>query len=112
MFNRFKTGKVIAFGAMLVGLNVATAHAGMQDFEFVNLNNQASIVQAWVAAAGTDEPWKTISIYTPIAPRATSPITLSGYQGCMFDLKVSFSDGYQQSFSNVNLCTVKHIVAS
>jgi hypothetical protein len=29
----------------------------------------------------------------------------------MFDVKVRFDDGAEESFSNVDLCTVEHLVA-
>jgi hypothetical protein len=112
MFNRFNRIKVVALGAMLVGLTVGTARAGVQNFEFVNLNKSASIVQAWLAPADTTEPWKAITIYTPVAPRSTSRININGYRTCMFNVKVRFDDGYEQSFSNIDLCTIEHLVAS
>jgi len=112
MFNRFNRIKVVALGAMLVGLTVGTARAGVQNFEFVNLNKSASIVQAWLAPAGTTEPWKAITLNAPLAPRSTGRININGYRACMFDVKVQFDDGNEQLFPNVDLCTVEHLVAS
>jgi hypothetical protein len=102
-----------AFGALTLAATVSnTARADTRDFEFVNLNRSASIVQAWMAAAGTSEPWRPIGIYTQIAPRTTSRITVSGGMRCMFDLKIRFDDGYEQTFSNVDLCRTEHVVAN
>ena len=111
MFNRFKKVKVVALGAMLAGLTVGAARAGVQNFEFVNLNKSASIVQAWLAPAGTAEPWNAITIYTPVAPRSTSRIDINGSRTCTFDVKVRFDDGAEELFSIVDLCTVEHLVA-
>lgn len=112
MFNHFKKVKVVALGAMLVGSTVGAARAGVQDFEFVNLNNSASIVQAWLAPAGApEEPWNAITIYTPVAPRSTSRIDINGSRTCTFDVKVRFDNGAEELFSNVDLCTVEHLVA-
>jgi hypothetical protein len=103
----------LAFGALTLAATATnTARADGRDFEFVNLNRSASIVQAWMAAAGTSEAWRPIRIYTPIAPRTTSWITVSGGARCMFDLKVRFDDGYEQVFSDIDLCRTEHLVAN
>jgi hypothetical protein len=114
MINRFKTVSVIALGAlMLASLNIAAARADVRDFEFVNLNRSASIVAAWLAPASDPaSSWKRITIYTPIAPRSTSPISINGGNSCRFDIKVLFNDHVEQTFSNVNLCVVERVVAN
>jgi hypothetical protein len=103
----------LAFGALALAATVSnTARADGRDFEFVNLNRSASIVQAWIAAAGTSEPWRPIGIYTQIAPRTTRRITVSGGTRCTFDLKIRFDDGYEQVFSDIDLCRTEHLVAN
>jgi hypothetical protein len=111
MTSTFQKVPALAFSALaltLAATAINTARADSRDFEFVNLNRSASIVQAWMAAAGTSEPWRSIRIYTPIAPRTTSRITVSGGTRCMFDLKIRFDDGYEQTFSNIDLCRTEH----
>jgi hypothetical protein len=96
---------------LLAGALHGPAAADVRDFEFVNLHSSASIVAAWSARAGTRDPWDSIGLYTAIGPHSTSKIKVSGGSGCMYDLKVKFDDGYVQTFSDVNLCKVAHIVA-
>jgi hypothetical protein len=97
---------------LLAGALSGPAAADVRDFEFVNLHTSASIVGAWSARAGTRDPWDPIPLHTAIEPRTTSKIKVSGGRSCLFDLKVRFDDGYEQTFSNVNLCKVAHVVAS
>ena len=107
------TTKSVMLGALLLaGALHGTASADVRDFEFVNLHASASIIKAWSARAGTDDPWDSIALYNPIRPRSTSKIKVSGGGGsCLYDLKVRFDDGYEQTFSDVNLCKVAHVVA-
>ena len=39
-------------------------------------------------------------------------VKVSGGRSCLFDLRVRFDDGYEQTFSDVNLCKVARVVAS
>jgi hypothetical protein len=96
---------------LLAGALHGPAAADVRDFEFVNLHASAAIVAAWSARAGTRDPWDPIALYTPIEPRSTSRIKVSGGSSCLYDLKVRFDDGYEQTFDHVNLCKVAHIVA-
>jgi len=107
----FNAAKVVTFGAVLVGLSVATAQAGKQDFEFVNLNRSASIVGAWMAGAGTTGAWEPVTIYKPIAPRTSGRITINGDKRCAFDIKVRFDDGVEQTFDDIDLCTTNKVIA-
>ena len=99
------------------GIALATVGVGLaplptqNPFQFVNLHASASIVAAWSARAGTREPWDPITLYSPIEPRSASRINVSGTSGCSYDLKVRFDDGYEQTFSNVDLCRVAQVVA-
>jgi hypothetical protein len=97
---------------LLAGVLHGPAAADLRDFEFVNLHSSASIVAAWSARAGTRDPWDQIPLYTAIEPRGSSKIKVSGGRSCLYDLKVRFDDGREQTFSDVNLCKVAHVVAS
>jgi hypothetical protein len=109
---RFTTKAAATLGALLLtGALIGTASADVRDFEFVNLHSTASIIKAWSARAGTNDPWDPIKLYTAIEPRSTSKIKVSGGNGCMYDLKVRFDDGYEQTFSDVDLCKTLHVVA-
>ncbi len=96
---------------LLVGALHGPAAADLGGFQFVNLHASASIIAAWSARAGTREPWDPITLYSPIEPRSTSRINVSGAAGCRYDLKVRFDDGYEQTFSDIDLCRVAQVVA-
>ena len=108
----FKTVKVALVAASLLGALGASANADPRDFEFVNLTSSTSIVGAWMARAGTRDPWDSIGLYRPISPRSTSRIDVSGGSSCVFDLKVLMSDGQQKFFTNIDLCRTGHLVVS
>jgi hypothetical protein len=107
MLNSVALGLVLA-GATLVGAASADPH----DFRFVNANNSASIMYAWMAPAGTTAPWKSIGLSGPIGPGGWANIDVSGGGGCVYDLKVLLSDGDVQYFSNANLCKLVRLIVT
>ena len=70
-----------------------------------------AIIGAWIAAAGTSEPWRPITLYTPIEPQSIRPIAITAGSGCIYDLKVRFSDGHEQ-LGRFDLCATYNVVAS
>jgi hypothetical protein len=114
MINLLKAKKgMTALGAtMLASLLCGVARADVRDFEFVNTKWSASIVGAWIAQAGTDEPWRPVNLRKAIAPRSKSQINFLNGEGCMYDLKVRLSNGDEQHFDQVDLCKVARLIVT
>lgn len=45
-----------------------------------------------------------------IRPKSESTFTMSN-ENCLFDIKVRFSDGYEATFNNVNICRSDRVLA-
>ncbi len=114
MLKSFRSGiNSIALGLVVAASTlVGTASADPRDFEFVNLDGSTSIVAAWMAPAGTPDPWTQITLSGSIGPRSTTPVDVTGGTGCMYDLKVQLSSGDLQYFNDVNLCSTLHLIVT
>ena len=98
---------------MIIGLGqVSGALAADKGFVVVNTNSQRAIQNVWTALAGErDDPWKPANVNEAIGPQTNSTFTISG-SNCFYDVKVQYSDGYVQTFSNVNVCRMQEVTAS
>jgi hypothetical protein len=76
----------------------------------VNRNSQRSIQQVFFANAGESDPWQAANVDEAIRPKSKSTFTISG-ENCLFDVKVKFSDGYEATFNNVNVCRGDRVLA-
>jgi hypothetical protein len=105
---------VIALGAsMLSSVLGGVARADLRDFYFVNIHPSAAIVGAWIAPAGErDEPWQTITIYSPIRAGHKSKINFGSGIGCMYDVKVHLSNGTDQLFTDTDLCRTLNLIVT
>lgn len=108
---QLKTLALTVSTVALVGtIGPSTAHAG-GTLTVVNRNSTRAIQRVWFANAGErTDPWQAANVDAAIAPQSRSVFTLSG-PNCLFDIKVRFSDGYESSFGNVNVCRGDHVVA-
>ena len=89
------------------------AFADYRDFDILNGNRGASIITVWVAHAGTNEPWKPVSLTGPIYPGERRHFDVdAGLGDDVFDFRVKFNDGYVATFSNVNLRRVGTLSAT
>ena len=95
-----------ALGALGVFAFAGSAMAaGGRTFTVVNDNGRYAIEQVWFAHNGEkDDPWHEVELDSPVAPNSTGEIEITGGTSCFYDIKVQFSDGAVQTFTNVNVC--------
>ena len=107
-------GKVLLAAMVATSLlGAATSAAAADDRYFIvkNTNQDVSIQQVWTARAGTRDPWAEADVDYPIAPGTQSEFSMGSGDSCFYDVRVKFSDGVVQSFSNVNTCRGDRVVA-
>lgn len=86
------------------------AYAGT--FNIYNSHTSATVQRLWTAPAIKDTPWQEFYLDFPIQALTTNRFTISNGSFCLYDMKVRFSDGYEQTFANVNICRGDRVVAS
>lgn len=82
----------------------AAAMAAGRSFYVNNTNAKVSVQRVWYAQAGTNENWEEVFLDYPIKPNNKSSFTMGSGDVCLYDIKLKFSDGYEQTFENVNVC--------
>jgi hypothetical protein len=98
----------LAIVASLAGASAAQAGT----FNIYNSHGSATIQRLWTAPAIKGTPWQEFYLDFPVEARTVNRFTLSNGSYCLYDMKVRFSDGYEQTFSNVNICRGDRVVAS
>ncbi len=96
----------LALAAMLP----STAALAGGTLTVVNRNSSRATQQVWFANAGESDPWQEANVNEAISPKSESTFTMSG-ENCLFDIKVRFSDGYEATFNNVNICRGDRVLA-
>src|SRR5579871_4604093 len=98
-----KTIYVLAIVAAAFDSTAAFASETYGNFFVENTNRKAEIVQVWSALAGTNDPWKPITLTQNIKPGYYREFSYHG-ENCTYDVKIRFDDGYEQGFKRVNVC--------
>ena len=93
-----------ALGVMVFLSFTTPAFAADRSFYVDNINGSASVQRVWYAAAGTTEGWQEVFLNYPIKPKTKSNFTMGDGDTCLYDIKIKFSDGYEETYSNVNMC--------
>jgi hypothetical protein len=100
--------KLIKVGVAASLLVAGMASAGMpsgRNFTVKNTNAKVSIQRVWYARAGEDgDPWHEVMLDYAVRPNATSNFTMGQGDICLYDIKVQFSDAYEQTRANINVC--------
>jgi len=94
----------------LSGMLPSTSALADGTITVVNRNSSRAIQQVWFANAGESDPWQEASVEEAIRPQSQSTFTMRG-DNCLFDIKVRFSDGYESTFTNVNVCRGDRVLA-
>ncbi len=82
-------------------------------FFLYNSNTSVSIQRVWTALAGDkNDAWTASTLNSPVDPGETTSFSLGEGPSCFYDVKVQFSDGYEQSFANVNVCRADKVTAT
>jgi hypothetical protein len=91
--------------AAVVAVSIASpAMAAERSFYVNNTNDSVSVQRVWYAQAGTNQVWQEVYLDYPIKPNTKSSFTMGNGDVCLYDVKIKFSDGVEQSFENVNVC--------
>ena len=108
---RTSINAVLAGLAMLTaGFTASAAAAG--EFTVVNDNDSLSIQQVWTAGSGMpNDTWNSADLNSPVRPGTSRAFTTDG-NVCFYDVRVQFSDGYRQTFDNVNVCRGDRVIGS
>jgi len=102
MISAFKS---IGAAAALAAVSIATpAFASDRSFYINNTNSSVSVQRVWYAAAGTKDTWQEIYLDEPVTPKTKSTLSMDDGDTCLYDIKLKFSDGYEQTYANVNVC--------
>ena len=101
---------VIAFLAASA-LTTPSIAADQRSFVVQNQNDDLSIQRVWTAAAGTKAVWDESDLSSPIPAGNTMTFTFGPGTVCFIDVKVQFSDGFEQGFPNVNVCHNDRVLA-
>jgi len=102
---------IFAFGSVvLLGLTLSTSAFADGTVTVVNRNSGRSIQEVFFANAGESDPWQPADLASPVAPQSSKVLSMSG-SNCFFDIKVRFSDGYEATFTNVNVCRNDRVLA-
>jgi hypothetical protein len=102
MTHFFKT-----MSAMVAVATVSIASPAMaaeRSFYVNNTHSSASVQRVWYAPAGKTDPWVEVFLDYPIKPNSKSSFTMGNGDRCLYDIKIKFDDGYEQEFTNVNVC--------
>ena len=98
------TMALIAGAIAATSMTPASAAAG-KGFTLHNSNDDVAIEQVWFAHNGeSNDPWREMDMSRPVGPNQSSDFTITGGSSCFYDIKVAFSDGAVQTFSNINIC--------
>ncbi len=101
-----------AFALATLGAALPAAAAERQ-FDVVNSNGSVSIQRVWTAPAGApNTPWVPATMTSPVAANGDASFDLGSGASCFYDVKVQFSDGVEQTFANVNVCTGQRVRAT
>ena len=101
----------LGFAALtLAGTLPSTSALADGSLTVVNRNSNRAIQQVWFANAGESDPWQEANVEEAIRPQSQSTFNMSG-DNCLFDIKVRFSDGYESTFTNVNVCRGDRVLA-
>jgi len=110
MAHLFRTIGVLCAAAM-----VASPAAAMPDgrkFSVANRNASAAIQRVWFVPIGSNAAWTEVRLDYPIKPNNRSPFAMAAGDACLYNLKVRFSDGNEQTFENVNVCRGDEVTAT
>lgn len=110
MIKSFKN--VLVGGALVVAVAVQATGAMAAGFTVVNTNQQRSVQNVWYALAGEPDPWHTADVEVAVAPGSVSTFNGLSGQNCLYDIKIQYSDGYTETFDNVNVCRYDRVIAT
>jgi hypothetical protein len=89
-------------------LSSSPAFAGKQDFTLVNRTGY-EISEVYVSPAKADNWEEDVMGDRVLEDQTSVPISFEGGKGCVYDLKVVFSDGDDAHWTNFDLCTISKI---
>jgi hypothetical protein len=82
-------------------------------FYLYNSNSSVSIQRVWTALAGdSEDAWTPATLNSQVDPGETTSFSLGEGPSCFYDVKVQFSDGYVQTFANINVCRGDKVTAT
>ncbi len=104
----------IAVAALSVLATALPASAGEdRGFKLENTNASVSIQRVWTALAGDKDDARTpATLNSQVDPGELTSFSLGEGPSCFYDVKVQFSDGYEQTFANVNVCNYDKVTAT
>ena len=103
--------KIIAAGVAAASLLTATlAWAAPQDFDIHNKTGQA-IITLQVAPSGEEEWGEDILGVDVLADDESAEVTFDrDAEACLFDIRVTYQDGDEGDWRQINLCETTDIV--
>ncbi len=110
--------KVAAAFVALAALGAAlpAAAADSRGFQIYNSNGSIKIEEVWSAPVNTpglpQTIWVEADMQGPIMPGTTATFDLPTGYTCYYDLKVRFSDGYEQTYASINVCRYDRVQAN
>ena len=110
MDHPFRKIGVLCAAAMLV--TPAAAMADGRKFSVTNRHASAVIQRVWFVQVGSNGAWTEVPLDYPIKPNNMSPFTMPAGDACLYNIKIHFSDGGEQTFENVNVCRGDEVTAT
>lgn len=108
---RGAAGAVLALGFLASAMPASAADDRI--FYLYNSNGSVSIQRVWTALAGdSSDAWTPATLNSQVDPGETTSFSFGEGPSCFFDVKVQFSDGYVQTFANVNVCRGDKVTAT
>jgi hypothetical protein len=103
--------KILAASAAAASLLTATlAWAAPQDFDIHNKTGQA-IITIQVGPSGEDEWGEDILGVDVLADGESGEVTFDrGEEACLFDIRVTYQDGDEGDWRQINLCETTDII--
>ena len=109
---RTAVAAVAALGFLASALP-ASARDDDRIFYLYNSNGSVSIQRVWTALAGdSEDAWTPATLNSQVDPGETTSFSLGTGPSCFYDVKVQFSDGYVQTFANINVCRGDKVTAT
>ncbi|MDQ0466423.1 hypothetical protein QO010_004216 [Caulobacter ginsengisoli] len=110
-FSRAAAAAVLALAFLAPALPASAREDRI--FYLYNSNGSVSIQRVWTALAGDkNDAWTPATLNSPVDPGETTSFSLGEGASCFYDVKVQFSDSYEQTFANVNVCRADKVTAT
>jgi hypothetical protein len=110
MSHIFRTIGVLCAAAIFA--SPTAANAGDRKFSVVNQNASAAIQRVWFVQIGSNAAWTEVHLDYPIKPSTRSPFAMATGDACLYNIKIRFSDGNEQTFENINVCRGDEVTAT